>query len=147
MARAGTAKGGSASIPTADHTNEVSPGRILARLLDESWLTFWRRRRHYRKAGGAGPVHKLRVAARRLLTHMDLLVGMDSDGDLREGLAALQKQFAAMGLLRDAQVQLHELNHLSLSKGKRRTLRRVLKKRERRLGREVLAAMVEFEAQ
>jgi CHAD domain-containing protein len=128
------------AIPNARKKQGERLTRILARQLDESWQAYARRFRRFRKRGPSGPVHKLRVSARRLLTSLELMNDLDPDYGLGPASRGLLAQFKAMGAMRDAEVQRAELEALPLSKPKRKALRRVLRKRERRLRRSVLAA-------
>ena len=117
-------------------------GRILARLLDESWDSYWKRLGRLKSGITPRRVHRLRVAARRLLTSLDLLIALDPGTGLTRGRATLERRFSALGSLRDAQVQRLELDQQPLPKAKLRSLRQVLKRRIRRLSRSAAKAGV-----
>ena len=125
-------------IPTERHSPGDRLSRLLARQLDESWQSYARRIRQFSKPGAGRPVHKLRVSARRLLTNLELMTDLDADSGLGPAREALAEQFKAMGALRDAQVQLEEVEAMALPKARRKALRRALRRREGRLGAAVL---------
>jgi len=68
------------------------------------------------------------------------MTDLDPDSGLEPAREALAGQFKVMGALRDTQVQVEEVEAMALPKARRKALRRALRKRERRLGAEVLDA-------
>ena len=136
---------GRGCVPIRNTAPDSNPllGPFLAQLLDESWKSYRKSRRRIRPRGGRRHVHRARISARRLLTTLDLLAGLDGGHGLLEALRALARQFSALGKLRDTQVQLRELNELAISDSERRPLRRSLKKKERRRCRSLTASDVD----
>ena len=76
-------------------------------------------------------VHNLRVSIRRLLSTVELLGDLTSARQVKKVRRALKRQLDALGELRDAQVQLLQLDRLRLRSPVVRAFRAYLRKREK----------------
>ena len=80
-------------------------GPCLANALDSRWQTYREQLRLCQEEFSEEAVHELRVATRRLLAQFTLLASVVPSADLEKARRALKRRLAALGDLRDAQVQ------------------------------------------
>jgi len=80
-------------------------GPALAKALDDRWQTYRKQLRHCREEFTEEGVHELRVATRRLLAQFVLLECVAPSASLEKGRRILKRRLAALGDLRDTQVQ------------------------------------------
>jgi CHAD domain-containing protein len=80
-------------------------GPILAKALEDRWKTYRTQLRHCQEEFTEEGVHELRVATRRLLAQFLLLECVAPSTALEKGRRILKRRLAALGDLRDTQVQ------------------------------------------
>jgi CHAD domain-containing protein len=80
-------------------------GPALAKALDDRWQTYRKQLRQCREEFTEEGVHELRVATRRLLAQFVLLECVAPSASLEKGRRILKRRLAALGDLRDTQVQ------------------------------------------
>ncbi len=78
---------------------------LLLEALNDRWRTFRAELKRCQKKYSEAAVHDLRVATRRLIATLDLVVSVDPQADLRKARRALKRQLGMFGPLRDVQVQ------------------------------------------
>jgi CHAD domain-containing protein len=80
-------------------------GPALAKALDARWQTYRKQLEHCQEEFTEEGVHELRVATRRLLAQFVLLECVAPSASLDKGRHILKRRLAALGDLRDTQVQ------------------------------------------
>ena len=80
-------------------------GPALAKSLDDRWHTYRKQLRQCQEEFTEESVHELRVATRRLLAQFVLLECVAPSASLEKGRRILKRRLAALGDLRDTQVQ------------------------------------------
>ena len=83
----------------------VAVGPLLAAALDSRWRSYCEQLRHSQQQFSEEAVHQLRVATRRLLAQITLLSCVAPSAALEKARRILKRRLAALGDLRDAQVQ------------------------------------------
>jgi CHAD domain-containing protein len=83
----------------------MAVGPRLAKALNERWQSYCKRLRHCQEKFSEEAVHELRVATRRLLAQLALLSFVAPGIALEKGRRILKRRLAALGDLRDTQVQ------------------------------------------
>ena len=127
-------------ISSMDHPAErVAPatdgrdlGALLIGHLDDRWQKYRKQLKRCQKKSSEKSVHDLRVATRRLISLMDIVVTVAPDDRLRKLRRTLKKRFDALSLLRDTQVQLLSVEEMLSRFPQLETFRTVLKVREQR---------------
>lgn len=87
-------------------------GTILARSLDERWKACLRNLRRTRAHFSEKAVHDLRVATRRLLASVDIVLAVLPDEEMQRRRRRLKRQVDLFDPLRDTQVQLLAFDEL-----------------------------------
>jgi CHAD domain-containing protein len=108
-------------------------GEHLVGSLKTLWRCYRKKLKLCQKHFSEESVHDLRVETRRLLSMLELLGALDSHDYLRQARGILKKRLDAFDGLRDTQVQLLRLKRSRRAFPTVKTLRRALKRRERRL--------------
>jgi CHAD domain-containing protein len=108
-------------------------GTLLVSCLDERWKKYLRQLRRSQKRSSEKSVHDLRVATRRLVSLLDIVMTVASDDRLRKMRRVLKKRFDALSLLRDIQVQLLYVQEMLPVFPQLEAFRTVLMLREQRL--------------
>ena len=83
----------------------VAVGPLLAAALNNQWRSYRAQLRHCQEHFSEEAVHQLRVATRRLLAQITLLSSVTPSAPLEKARRILKRRLAALGNLRDAQVQ------------------------------------------
>jgi CHAD domain-containing protein len=110
-------------------------GPSLAEALEERWTSYRKELRRCQEEFSEEAVHELRVATRRLLAQFVLLGCVAPSIGLDKARSSLKCRIAALGDLRDTQVQLGFLDQHAGSFPEIEPLRAWLRRRERRLAR------------
>lgn len=82
------------------------PERLLLAAIHQRWGIFLRQLRRCKRNPSEPAVHDLRVATRRLMVAVDLLMILSSSAGMRKTRQQLKRLLKSMGPLRDTQVQL-----------------------------------------
>jgi CHAD domain-containing protein len=101
--------------------------------LQDRWQSFRVELKRCRKKYSEEAVHDLRVAARRLISTLDLVDGIHPEANLRKARRALKRQLDMFGPLRDVQVQLLTIDKMLSSFPELQEFYNFLAKRERKL--------------
>lgn len=88
------------------------PERLLLVALRKRWIVFLRQLGRCRRNPSEPAIHDLRVATRRLMAAVDLLMVLSSSEELRKSRQQLRRLLKSMGPLRDTQVQLISVRRL-----------------------------------
>lgn len=126
--------------------NDVSVpvGRFLAKALEERWRTYRKELRRCQEHFSEGAVHQLRVATRRLLAQFLLLDCVAPSVGLDKARPILKCRLAALGDLRDTQVQRGFIEEQSVRFPELAPLRAWLVRRERKLARSAAKRVQRF---
>ena len=108
-------------------------GPALAKALDARWQTYRKQLEHCQEEFTEEGVHELRVATRRLLAQLDLLECVTPSASLEKGRRILKRRLAALGDLRDTQVQRLFIEQRAARFPEPALLYAWLRRRERRL--------------
>ena len=108
-------------------------GPILAAALDSRWQSYRKQLRQCQEKFSEEAVHELRVATRRLLAQFTLLSCVAPSAALEKARRILKRRLAALGDLRDTQVQRLFIEQKAASFPELVWLRGWLERRERRL--------------
>jgi len=111
----------------------VAVGPILAAALDRRWQSYRKQLRLCQAKFSEEAVHELRVATRRLLAQFTLLSCVTPSAALEKARRVLKRRLAALGDLRDAQVQRLFIEQKAASFPELVLLHAWLQRRERRL--------------
>jgi CHAD domain-containing protein len=119
-----------------DATREPATPPAVQQLLTQSLRKHWHRhkklRRRCRREAAAKSVHELRITARRLLAHLELLAVLPASLELAKARRVLRRELRASSSLRDAQVQLRLAGQIRGAGSKLKSFRRQLRARERK---------------
>jgi len=121
------------SVRFSDAQATVSIGLCLAKALDTRWQTYREQLGQCQGACSEEAVHELRVATRRLLAQLTLLDCIVPGVALAKARRMLKRRLAALGELRDTQVQRSFIDQKVVSFPELVLLRTWLERRERRL--------------
>ncbi len=113
----------------------VAVGPILAAALASRWESYREQLRRCQRRFSEDAVHELRVATRRLLAQFTVLSCVAPSAALEKARRILKRRLAALGDLRDTQVQRQFIKQKADSFPEIVRLRGWLKRRERRLAR------------
>jgi CHAD domain-containing protein len=105
----------------------------LTQVLNDRWQTYRKELKHCQKHPSEEGVHDLRVATRRLISIVDILRGLQPDGDLRRARRRLKDQLDLFSPLRDVQVQLQTVEKLRPTFPEIQEFAEALIRRERKL--------------
>src|ERR1035441_3228303 len=122
----------------------VAVGPLLAAALDSRWRSYCEQLRHSQQQFSEEAVHQLRVATRRLLAQITLLSCVAPSAALEKARRILKRRLAALGDLRDAQVQRLFIEQKAVSFPELVLLRAWLQRRERRLAKSAAAKVARF---
>ena len=122
-----------ANLPFLPRLLPEAIGHCLAEALLERWNSYRKELRRCQEEFSEEAVHELRVATRRLLAQFVLLSCVAPSTGLDKARSSLKCRIAALGDLRDTQVQLSFLDHHAGSFPELEPLRAWLLRRERRL--------------
>ena len=111
----------------------VAVGPILAAALDSRWQSYCKQLRQCQEKFSEEAVHELRVATRRLLAQFTLLSCVAPSAALEKARRILKRRLAALGDLRDTQVQRLFIEQKAAGFPELVLLRGWLQRRERRL--------------
>ncbi|HSF32834.1 MAG TPA: CHAD domain-containing protein [Candidatus Tectomicrobia bacterium] len=106
---------------------------LLLEALNDRWRTFRAELKRCQKKYSEAAVHDLRVATRRLIATLDLVVSVDPQADLRKARRALKRQLGMFGPLRDVQVQSVSIDKMLAKFPKLQSYYDSLMSRERKL--------------
>jgi len=119
---------------------------LLDHALEERWRKYRKRLKRCQKECTEAAVHDLRVSTRRLLATLNVTHSVVPDGVPKKLPRRLKKRFKLLSPLRDAQVQLGQLEKLAPAHPGVEPFRQKLAKRERKLirgiGKELRAAKI-----
>jgi CHAD domain-containing protein len=101
--------------------------------LEERWASYRKELRRCQEEFSEDAVHELRVATRRLLAQFVLLSCVAPSTELEKARSSLKCRIAALGDLRDTQVQLSFIDQQAATFPELEPLRAWLQRRERRL--------------
>jgi CHAD domain-containing protein len=93
-------------LPFVPRRLPATVGATLAAALEERWKVYRKELRRCQKEYSEDAVHELRVATRRLLAQLTLLGCVVPSASLEKARRILKRRLAALGDLRDTQVQL-----------------------------------------
>jgi CHAD domain-containing protein len=110
---------------------------LLVQAVDERWQTYRRELKRCQKHYSEEAVHDLRVATRRLISVLDIVLGLRVDAGLRQARRRLKRHLEMCSPLRDVQVQLSTVAKLSPAFPELQGVAEALAKRERKLVRRV----------
>ena len=122
----------------------MAVGPLLAAALDSRWRSYCEQLRHSQQQFSEEAVHQLRVATRRLLAQITLLSCVAPSAALEKARRILKRRLAALGDLRDAQVQRLFIEQKAVSFPELVLLRAWLQRRERRLAKSAAAKVARF---
>ena len=122
----------------------VAVGPILAAALESRWQSYLDQLRRCQEQFSEEAVHQLRVATRRLLAQLTLLSCVAPSAALERARRILKRRLAALGDLRDAQVQRLFLEQRVVRFPELVWLRGWLQRRERRLARSAAEKVNDF---
>ena len=123
----------SIKLPFPARPVPVAVGPLLAAALDSRWESYRKQLRQCQEKFSEEAVHELRVATRRLLAQFTLLSCVAPSAALEKARRILKRRLAALGDLRDAQVQSVFIEQKAASFPELVSLRAWLQRRERRL--------------
>jgi CHAD domain-containing protein len=126
------------STTSAVHTTLSTPSLpdfriLLLDALHDRWRTFRAELKRCQEKYSEEAVHDLRVATRRLISTLDLVVSIHPKANLRRARRALKRQLDRFGPLRDAQVELLAVDKMLATFPELRGFYTFLRRRERRL--------------
>ncbi|MGO8930125.1 MAG: CHAD domain-containing protein [Limisphaerales bacterium] len=124
----------------------MAVGPVLAAALDSRWQSYRKQLRHCQEQFSEEAVHQLRVAARRLLAQFTLLSCVAPSPALERARRILKRRLAALGDLRDAQVQRLFIEQKAVNFPELVLLRGWFKRRERRLARSAAEKVNRFKS-
>jgi CHAD domain-containing protein len=141
--------------PARPHTRAHPPkGRIrrdihvadeIVQTLNAVWSRYRRQLRRCQRHLSPETVHNLRVQTRRVLICLDLFEPViGTSKQLAAARKSLSKRLAALGPLRDAHVQLNELEATLIDFPEMTSVQGRLRRREKRLSRSVAKALKKF---
>ena len=145
--------GDAAAQPGRSATGDLPfvPGRLpaevgpsLAGALEERWNSYRKELRRCQVEYSEDAVHELRVATRRLLAQFVLLSCVAPSTELEKARSSLKCRIAALGDLRDAQVQLSFLDQHASRFPELEPVRAWLRRRERRLAKSAAKKVTRF---
>ena len=114
-----------------------SPGMdlhaLLVHSLDERWQTYCTELQRCQTRCSERAVHDLRVASRRLISTIDIVLTVTADDRLRKARQNLRKRFKMLGALRDLQVQRKRIEAMRQAYPELEAFFAVLLLREKRL--------------
>jgi CHAD domain-containing protein len=116
----------------------------LAGALDSRWASYQKQLRQCRRGFSEEAVHELRVATRRLLAQLILLSRVVPSATLEKARRILKRRLAALGDLRDIQVQRLIVEQKAGSFPELGLLRDWLQQRERRLAKSAAGKVNRF---
>jgi CHAD domain-containing protein len=119
-------------------------GPILAAALGSRWKSYRKQLCDCQEQFSEEGVHQLRVATRRLLAQFTLLGHVAPSAALEKARRILKRRLAALGDLRDAQVQRLFIEQKAVSFPELVLMRAWLQRRERRLARSAAAKVACF---
>jgi CHAD domain-containing protein len=122
----------------------MSIGLCLAKALDSRWQTYREQLEQCQEAFSEEAVHELRVATRRLLAQLTLLDYIVPSAALEKARRMLKRRLAALGDLRDTQVQRSFADQKATSFPELVLLCIWLERRERRLVKSAAAKVERF---
>ena len=122
----------------------VAVGLVLAAALDSRWQSYCEQLRRCQEHFSEEAVHQLRVATRRLLAQITLLSCVAPSAEREKARRVLKRRLAALGDLRDAQVQRLFIEQKAVSFPELVLLRAWLQRRERRLAKSAAAKVACF---
>jgi CHAD domain-containing protein len=126
-------RSGTTNLPFVPGRLPAAVGPALAEALDERWNSYRKELRRCQDEFSEEAVHELRVATRRLLAQFVLLSCVAPSTDLEKARSTLKRRIAALGDLRDTQVQLSFVDQLAPRFPELEPLRTWLWRREDRL--------------
>ena len=121
------------TLPFAPRCASVAIGPCLAKVLDTRWQSYREQLRQCQEKFSEEAVHELRVATRRLLAQFTLLDCVVPGAALEKARRTLKRRLAALGDLRDTQVQRMFIDQQAAGFPELVLLRPWLERRERRL--------------
>ena len=86
--------------------DDVGVRNHLLEVFDDRWRKFGKEMRRCKRKLSEPSVHDLRVATRRLLSVLEILVGLVPDGSLKKTRQELKKYLKMFGPLRDVQMEI-----------------------------------------
>jgi CHAD domain-containing protein len=122
----------------------VAVALVLAAALESRWQSYCEQLRRCQEHFSEEAVHQLRVATRRLLAQITLLSCVAPGAALEKARRVLKRRLAALGDLRDAQVQRLFIEQKAVSFPELVLLRAWLQRRERRLSKSTAAKVACF---
>src|ERR1035441_784058 len=122
----------------------VAVGPILAAALDSRWQSYRKQLRQCQEKFSEEAVHELRVATRRLLAQLTLLGCVTPSATLEKARRILKSRLAALGDLRDTQVQRLFIEQKVPSFPELVLLRGWFQRRERRLAKSAVNTVNRF---
>ncbi len=105
----------------------------IIRTIDAVWARYRRQLRRGQQKLSTGALHDLRVQTRRLLVGLNLISPIVGSAELSAARKTLTKRLSALGPLRDAHVQLIDLDARLLDFPEMTPLHRLLRRRANRL--------------
>jgi CHAD domain-containing protein len=120
-------------LPFAGTPGQIAVGFWLAQALDCRWEAYREQLRHCQEQPSEEAVHEVRVAGRRLLAQFSLLDCIGLTPAVEKARRILKRRLAALGDLRDTQVQGRFIDQKLASFPELVLLRSWLARRERRL--------------
>jgi CHAD domain-containing protein len=126
-------KGAPINVTFSGERMPVTIGPCLAKVLDSRWQSYREQLRQCQGKFSEEAVHELRVATRRLLAQFTLLDCVVPGAALDKARRSLKRRLAALGDLRDTQVQRAFAEQKAASFPELVFLRSWLERRERRL--------------
>jgi len=122
-----------AKLPSLPSRSPKVVGPYLAEALEERLATYRKELRRCQEEFSEEAVHELRVATRRLLAQFVLLSCVAPSTSLEKARPCLKRRIAALGDLRDTQVQLAFMDEQAIRFPELEPLRAWLRRREARL--------------
>lgn len=123
--------------PSKQNPSRPDVGPLLMDSLDLRWLRFRKELARCQKRFSEKSVHDLRVAIRRLVSTLDILMNAVPDDSIRKTRRMLKKHFSTFGPLRDTQVQILAAQQMVKDYPVLESFLTVLRLRERRLVRQL----------
>jgi CHAD domain-containing protein len=120
-------------LPLPPRPEPAAVGPTLAQALEERWEAYREQLRRCQRKSSRAAVHELRVATRRLLAQLVLLSCVTPSAELDKAHRILKRRLAALGDLRDTQVQLGFIDQQTARFPALAPLSAWLRGRERRL--------------
>ncbi len=128
----------------ASHRLPADVGPCLAKALEERCVTYRKELRRCQEHFSEQAVHELRVATRRLLAEFVLLSLVAPSSDLDKARPWLKRRIAALGDLRDTQVQLRFIDQEAARFPELEPMRAWLRRREKRLVKSAAQKIIRF---